>query len=116
MAGGSTPPIFYCDVVDYSTGTVVWNAVWVPETSDIAPTQATNGASGYEVNGSGYTTRPKGIYRGTLTLDATLDGTPIGNTIRYIATGNAEWDIATKQGPSVMTQRNHSSDLSLAGI
>lgn len=111
MAGGSASPVFYCDVVAYITGTVVWDAVWAPEGSDAEPLNFASGVSGYQVVAQGYTTRPKGVYRGTLTLSATLDGTPIGNTIRYIATGNAEWDVATVFGAPIMTQRNHSAEL-----
>ena len=113
MAGGTTAPVFYCGIVGYVSGTVVFTTSWTPVTSDPEPSSAAVGDSKYGVTVSGYTTRPKGAYRGTLVISATVDGDPVSPDLEMVINGNAEWDVSTVIGSNVMSERNHSADLSI---
>lgn len=81
----------FCSVIDYDTGTVVWDVSWTPEVGavgDPVPTWDTPAAPellqiSYENRDNDF---PKSTSRGTLTITATVDGVPVENVLQVVTT------------------------------
>jgi hypothetical protein len=83
-----TGPI-YAGLIGYTSGTVVWSAVWTPLVADPAPATSPVGPGGsiLEISFANLPGFPPVITsRGLLTISATVDGVPTIDSVQ-IATG-----------------------------